>query len=137
MNARGLMEVLFRRVPGQTANHGKTATSGVLAQIPKRKPSPHSPNKASHLSYRARCFHYCFVCQPLFIAAYSSAHLCFNPLNAELNPICHLLPLLGAHHIFHVSRIRVKHVSLHSGLHKTRAPRRRGYHMLRSGPDRL
>jgi hypothetical protein len=31
-----------------------------------------------------------------------------NPLNAELNPICHLLTLLGAHHILHVSRIRVK-----------------------------
>jgi hypothetical protein len=30
-----------------------------------------------------------------------------NPLNAELNPICHLLALLGAHLIFHVSRIRV------------------------------
>jgi hypothetical protein len=34
--------------------------------------------------------------------------LTFNPLNAELNPICHLLALLGAHLIFHVSRIRVK-----------------------------
>ena len=32
----------------------------------------------------------------------------FSPLNAELNPICHLLALLGAHHILHVSRIRVK-----------------------------
>ena len=31
----------------------------------------------------------------------------FNPLNAELNPICHLLALLGVHHILHVSRIRV------------------------------
>ena len=31
-----------------------------------------------------------------------------NPLNAQLNPICHLLALLGAHHILHVSRIRVK-----------------------------
>jgi len=30
----------------------------------------------------------------------------FNPLNAELNPICHLLALLGAHHILHVSRLR-------------------------------
>ena len=30
-------------------------------------------------------------------------------LNAELNPICHLLALLGAHHILHVSRIKVKH----------------------------
>jgi len=32
----------------------------------------------------------------------------FNPLNAELNPICHFLALLGAHPILHVSRIRVK-----------------------------
>jgi len=31
-----------------------------------------------------------------------------DPLNTELNTICHLLALLGAHHIFHVSRIRVK-----------------------------
>jgi hypothetical protein len=31
-----------------------------------------------------------------------------NPLNPELNPICYLLTLLGAHHFFHVSRIRVK-----------------------------
>jgi hypothetical protein len=31
-----------------------------------------------------------------------------SPLNAGLNPICHLLALLGAHHILHVSRIRVK-----------------------------
>jgi len=30
-----------------------------------------------------------------------------NRLNAKLNPICHLLALLGAHHILHVSRIRV------------------------------
>jgi hypothetical protein len=34
--------------------------------------------------------------------------LVFNPLNAELNSTCHLLALLGAHHILHVSRIRVK-----------------------------
>jgi len=31
-----------------------------------------------------------------------------NPLNAELNPICHLLALLGTHHILHINRIRVK-----------------------------
>ena len=30
-----------------------------------------------------------------------------NPLNAELNPICHLLALLGAHHILHVSGLWV------------------------------
>jgi hypothetical protein len=33
--------------------------------------------------------------------------LSVNPLNAELNLICYLLALLGTHHIFHVSRIRV------------------------------
>ena len=32
----------------------------------------------------------------------------FNPLNPELNPVCYLLALLGAHHFLHVSRIRVK-----------------------------
>ena len=26
-----------------------------------------------------------------------------NPLNAELNPICHLLALLGAHHILYLA----------------------------------
>jgi len=34
-------------------------------------------------------------------------HVDFNPLNAELNPICNLLALLEAHHIFHVSGLRV------------------------------
>ena len=29
-------------------------------------------------------------------------------LSVKLNPICHLLILLGAHHILHISRIRVK-----------------------------
>jgi len=34
-----------------------------------------------------------------------------NPFNAELHPFCHLLALLGARLIFHVSRIRVKHLN--------------------------
>jgi hypothetical protein len=40
--------------------------------------------------------------------------LYINPLNAELKPICHLLALLGAHRIFHVSRIRVKQTLSHN-----------------------
>jgi len=32
----------------------------------------------------------------------------FKGLNAELNLICHLLALLGAHHILHVSGVMVK-----------------------------
>jgi hypothetical protein len=34
-----------------------------------------------------------------------------SPLNAELNPISHLLALLEAHPILHVSRVRVKRKS--------------------------
>jgi hypothetical protein len=44
----------------------------------------------------------------------SSVDSNINPLNAELNPLCHLLALLGAHHILHVSRVRVKHVPTYS-----------------------
>jgi len=32
-------------------------------------------------------------------------HLKDNPSNAQLNPLCHLLALLGAHPILYVSRI--------------------------------
>ena len=39
-----------------------------------------------------------------------------NPLNAELNPIRHLLALVGARHIVHVSRVRVKEEKAHIGL---------------------
>ena len=49
--------------------------------------------------YRNICSHFFFV-------------LPFNPLNAELNPICHLLALLGVHSFLHVSRIRVKSLTL-------------------------
>jgi len=31
-----------------------------------------------------------------------------NSLKPELNPICYLLALLGAHHFLHLSSIRVK-----------------------------
>ena len=37
----------------------------------------------------------------------STAPIFINPLHAELNPICHLLALVGAHHIVHVGRVRV------------------------------
>jgi len=39
-----------------------------------------------------------------------------NPLNAELNPICYLLALLGARHFLHVSRIRVNIYTFRAGL---------------------
>jgi hypothetical protein len=39
-----------------------------------------------------------------------------NPLNAELNPICHLLALAGVHHFVDISRIMVN--SDHWGVQK-------------------
>jgi hypothetical protein len=42
-----------------------------------------------------------------FIVNFSELHN-INPLKTQLNSICYLLALLGAHHILHVSRISVK-----------------------------
>jgi len=44
----------------------------------------------------------------LVIASFLRWNILINPLNPELNPICYLLALVGAHHFLHVSRIRVK-----------------------------
>jgi len=50
----------------------------------------------------------------LFINKFTIILFCegINPLNPELNPICYLLALLGAHHFLHVSRISVKSLTL-------------------------
>ena len=80
----------------------------------------HSFYEHSHLSFPHlytihRCqLHLAVPCQ-LHLSQFqslSSIPCALNPLNAELNPICHLLALLGVHHIFHVSRIRVKSLTL-------------------------
>jgi len=42
-----------------------------------------------------------------------SLHALINPLNAKLNPNCHLVVSLGAHHILHVSNIRFNDLSDH------------------------
>jgi hypothetical protein len=41
------------------------------------------------------------------LAARFCAPFDFNPLNAEINPICHLLALSVPYHIFHVSILRI------------------------------
>jgi hypothetical protein len=43
-----------------------------------------------------------------FVACSRVNFASINLSNAELNPIFHLLALLGAHHILHGSRIRIK-----------------------------
>jgi len=53
-----------------------------------------------------------------------------NPLNAELNPICHLLALLRAHHILHVSSIRVNYLFIaHLGRRKSNLRKGIAMHM--------
>jgi len=54
----------------------------------------------------------CHVGVPTEVNIQFQAHSSLNPLNAELNPICYLLALLGAHHFLHVSRIRVESLTL-------------------------
>jgi len=46
----------------------------------------------------------------LLVVPYVLCKNTFNPLHTELNTIYHLLALLEAHHILHISRIRVKNI---------------------------
>jgi hypothetical protein len=46
------------------------------------------------------------------VSSRMSCRQLFNPLNTELNTICHLLALLGFHHILHISRIWVKELNI-------------------------
>ena len=62
-------------------------------------------NRALCHRLRLKCVGTCAETRLRLYAKWTSQ---FNPLNAELNPICYLLALLGAHHFLHVSRIRVK-----------------------------
>ena len=75
-------------------------------------------NKSRTFFLYRRLNHFCVV-QPvalsllylfiLYLFIYLFIYI--NPLNPELNPICYLLALL-AHHFLHVSRIRVKSLTL-------------------------
>jgi len=60
---------------------------------------------ASNINILWLCFFYPFM----ILKLQQKTELNFiNPLKPELNPICYLLALLGAHHFLHGSRIRVK-----------------------------
>jgi hypothetical protein len=61
------------------------------------------------------CIVYCHIITRSFFYVVSrfntrTVWMDFNPLNAELNPICHLLALLGGATIVVVSRLRVNHI---------------------------
>jgi len=74
-------------------------------------------NKDFHIpTFKAR-FDLSHRAQPLPVPNFTPCRYGFklfaiNPSNAELNLICHLLALLGAHHILHVRRIRVNLVKI-------------------------
>ena len=70
----------------------------------------------THSEYEILTFIFTAIMAPrtrLYVTFYV---LCFvlllNPLKPELNPICYLLALLGAHHFLHVSRIKVNNLAL-------------------------
>jgi hypothetical protein len=50
---------------------------------------------------------------------YYNQKFIINPLNAELNPTCHLLAFLGAHHILHISRIWVNITKVYITMYNT------------------
>jgi len=81
----------------------------------------------SHLMKEEVCFRNLMCCLEYFYGKWESffvnapeithiqsllkMYVTINPLSPELNPICYLLALL-AHHFLHVSRIRVKSLTL-------------------------
>jgi len=56
-----------------------------------------------------------FICLGICKIKKREKRIQFNPLNADLNPICHLLALLGANRILQVSKIRVKRIYMYRG----------------------
>ena len=79
-----------------------------------------SHKKTFYINSKARVHVTSSVCSWLLnLTVHSHCYSCsyvFNPLNAELNPICPLLALFGSHHILHVSRIRVKVILIQNRL---------------------
>ena len=79
------------------------------------------------LLYISMVHQYLFICLFIYLACLQCFHIflrpflqlllsfqtsSINPLNPELNPICYLLALLGAHYFLHFGRIRVKLLTL-------------------------
>ena len=95
--------------------HLKTLTLKVCVDISKVMQVPfHFPDSGSTSPQTMPCLYF----PQMYSRTYTLFFMVlirpsFNPLTTELNPICHLLALLEAHHILHVSRIRVKDSQVH------------------------
>jgi len=66
------------------------------------------PNIKWNAFLRSICMHLPLTEHKIYLQYDHQPVFVFNPLKAELNAVCHLLTLLGTHHILHISRIRVK-----------------------------
>ena len=60
----------------------------------------------------------------------------FNPLNAELNPICHVLALLEPHHILHFSRIKVNESGIQKITQTEKNINEKTFYFVEEGPGR-
>ena len=101
------------RYPPQTPPHPE----GFEPTIPPSvRPKTHTLDRTATRIGLLKLYNIILVCLTEFnVSVNSKFHrntsndfITFNLLKAELIPICHLLALLEAHHILHVSRIRVK-----------------------------
>jgi hypothetical protein len=69
---------------------------------------PNDPNVLEQIL----AFHTQYVVRMKIAAIAEDFPKSINPLKPELISICYLLALLGVHHFLHVSRIRVKLLTL-------------------------
>jgi len=87
-----------------------------LQQIPSCKADSHSvlywTRNSLPYPQKPTTGPYSFIYSAFHRSTKVDIELVINPLSPKLNPICYLLALLGAHHFIHVSRIRVRLLSL-------------------------
>ena len=88
----------------QTSNDGNTTTSTLSLVVRKDDAGKYLTCQAKNTIYQKEGLEDGWQLEV-------QCEYTFNPLNPELNPICYLLALL-AHHFLHVSRIRVKSLTL-------------------------
>jgi hypothetical protein len=105
-----------RPLPDNTQHSQQTnihASGGIRTHNPSKRvaPGPRLRPRGHwerHLIETFRDYPHVFNRNAGIIPEMDREHLLLNALNPELNPICYLLALLGAHHFLHVSRVRVK-----------------------------
>ena len=79
--------------------------------VPQPTALPHALTRIGYSAIKIVCPKSSGLCKIVLLCAWKR-FIVINPLKPELNFICYLLALLGAHHFLHVSRIRVKLLTL-------------------------